>query len=83
MPVRIDFNARLEENVSGMEAEEEHIDLKGVFWMLSSAILFAANTLFIRAASLASAEADVDGNAVPGSDRGGVAAGFLFRRKGA
>lgn len=37
---------------------DETPDLKGVIWMLISAVLFAANTLLIRAASLASAGAD-------------------------
>lgn len=41
-----------------MESEDDIEDLKGVFWMLSSALLFAANTLLIRAASLAAPGAD-------------------------
>ena len=38
--------------------EDEQLDLKGVAWMLASAVLFAGNTLLIRGASLASAGAD-------------------------
>lgn len=41
-----------------MQGEEEQADFKGVMWMLASAILFAANTLLVRAAALASADAD-------------------------
>ncbi|MFD2257037.1 DMT family transporter [Luteolibacter algae] len=41
-----------------MSDEDEEVDLKGVGWMLSSAVLFAANTLFIRAASMAAPGAD-------------------------
>lgn len=41
-----------------MASEDESFDLKGVLWMLASAILFAANTLLIRAASMASTDAD-------------------------
>ncbi len=41
-----------------MESEEESLDLKGAFWMIASAILFAGNTLLIRAASLAAPGAD-------------------------
>lgn len=41
-----------------MDDGDEQLDLKGVAWMLASAILFAGNTLLIRGASLASAGAD-------------------------
>ncbi len=41
-----------------MESEDESLDLKGVGWMLASAFLSAANTLLIRAASLAADGAD-------------------------
>ncbi len=41
-----------------MENGDEELDLKGVAWMLASAFLFAGNTLLIRGASLASADAD-------------------------
>jgi drug/metabolite transporter (DMT)-like permease len=41
-----------------MENEDESLDLKGVMWMLASVVLFAGNTLLIRAASLASAGVD-------------------------
>lgn len=41
-----------------MESEDERPDLKGMLWMLASVVLFAGNTLMIRAASEASALAD-------------------------
>jgi drug/metabolite transporter (DMT)-like permease len=41
-----------------MEREDERADLRGVLWMLASVVLFAANTLLIRAASEVSALAD-------------------------
>ncbi|MEP2777214.1 MAG: DMT family transporter [Luteolibacter sp.] len=41
-----------------MDIEEDGDDLKGVFWMLSSAFLFAVNTLLLRAASLVDDAAD-------------------------
>lgn len=41
-----------------MEREDENPDLRGVLWMLASVVLFAANTLLIRAASEATAVAD-------------------------
>lgn len=41
-----------------MESEDENLDLKGACWMIGSAILFAGNTLLIRAASLAAPGAD-------------------------
>lgn len=41
-----------------MESEDESLDLKGAMWMLTSALLFAGNTLLLRAASLASPLAD-------------------------
>lgn len=41
-----------------MERQDEKPDLKGVLWMLASVVLFAANTLLIRAASDASGAAD-------------------------
>jgi drug/metabolite transporter (DMT)-like permease len=41
-----------------MENEDESLDLKGVMWMLASVVLFAGNTLLIRAASMVSAGAD-------------------------
>jgi len=41
-----------------MGSDEESLDLRGVMWMLASVVLFAANTLLIRGASLASAGAD-------------------------
>jgi drug/metabolite transporter (DMT)-like permease len=41
-----------------MEGEEESLDIRGVMWMLSSVVFFAANTLLIRGASLVSAGAD-------------------------
>lgn len=41
-----------------MEAEDEQLDLKGVAWMLASVVLFAGNTLMIRAASLVTDGAD-------------------------
>ncbi|MDP4626015.1 MAG: DMT family transporter [Akkermansiaceae bacterium] len=47
-----------EDGKAGVENEEDGDDLKGTIWMLSSALLFAANTLLIRAASLAAGGAD-------------------------
>ena len=41
-----------------MNAEDDSLDLKGVVWMLTSAFLFAGNTLLLRAASLAAPGAD-------------------------
>lgn len=41
-----------------METDDESLDLKGVMWMLTSAVMFAANTLLIRAAAMASPDAD-------------------------
>lgn len=41
-----------------MESDDESLDLKGVMWMLTSALLFAGNTLLIRGASLASTGAN-------------------------
>lgn len=41
-----------------MESEDERPDLKGVLWMLASVVLFAANTLLIRAASEVSGVGD-------------------------
>lgn len=43
---------------AGVESEDDGGDLRGVLWMLASAVLFAANTLLIRAASLAAGGAD-------------------------
>ena len=43
---------------AGVESEDDGGDLKGTLWMLSSAVLFAANTLLIRGASLAAGGAD-------------------------
>lgn len=37
---------------------DENLDLKGAAWMLASVVLFAGNTLLIRAASMVSAGAD-------------------------
>jgi drug/metabolite transporter (DMT)-like permease len=41
-----------------MRSEDEKPDLKGVLWMLASVVLFAANTLLIRAAAEISGAAD-------------------------
>ena len=41
-----------------MERADEELDLKGVAWMLASVVLFAGNTLLIRAASLVTSGAD-------------------------
>jgi drug/metabolite transporter (DMT)-like permease len=41
-----------------MESEDERPDLRGVLWMLASVVLFAGNTLLIRAASEVTGVAD-------------------------
>jgi len=41
-----------------MDGKQEHFDLRGVLWMLASAVLFAGNTLLIRAAALISEDAN-------------------------
>jgi drug/metabolite transporter (DMT)-like permease len=41
-----------------MENGDENLDLKGAAWMLASVVLFAGNTLLIRAASMVTAGAD-------------------------
>ncbi|MFK7850090.1 MAG: DMT family transporter [Akkermansiaceae bacterium] len=55
----LDFPDSSDKKRPQMGGQEEHIDIRGVMWMLGSVVLFAANTLLIRAASLASQ--DVDG----------------------
>ena len=41
-----------------MQSGDENLDLKGAAWMLASVVLFAGNTLLIRAASMVTAGAD-------------------------